>query len=128
MARERRDARGEYRVSAFAVVVVVVDAVVDTLVFMRADAVWRATTALGKCAKSKQICTRATRARYESLQILSLGRSTTTTTKESKKGETGRDSGNEDDVDAVHFHVRVHDDTGWIFAQNQTIAQTSVTR
>ena len=41
-ARERRDAREEYRAPPF---VVVVDAVVDTVVFMRPDAVWRTTTA-----------------------------------------------------------------------------------
>lgn len=39
MARERRDAREEYRAPPC-----VVDAVVDTVVFMRADAVWRHTT------------------------------------------------------------------------------------
>lgn len=50
--------------------------------------------------------------------------------KESEKGLKESDSGNEYDVDAVHVHaVHVYDDdTGWIFAQNQTIAQTSVTR
>ena len=40
MVRERRDAREEYRAPPF-----VVDAVVDTVAFMRADAGWRATTA-----------------------------------------------------------------------------------
>ena len=141
MARERRDAREEYRV-------VVVDAVVDTVVFMRVAAVRygaRPTTASLTCefgkraseCESKQVPVPGTkyvckRNVCESILINPQSRAFDDDEREWKE----RDSGNKDDVDAVHIHVRIHDDddddddddTGWICAQNQTIAQTSLTR
>lgn len=122
IARERRDAREEYRAPPF---VFVGGDAVDSVVLMRADAVWRATAASRASLDSARV--KAPNVHVRIKHVLSLGRSTTSTTttktkKERVKGK--RDSGNEDDVDAVH----VHDDTGWIFAQNQTITQTSVTR